>query len=167
MLVCQQQETNMNAFETFSTNPKFADVKTPDLTVALNELRVELGMAPVKAWKESRAKLEAAINKLCANVFAARQADEALKAASDQQKVDVPAPVKAKKLKADAVTDDFVIKGVALKFIMQELGMTDAKVARAKLRRNEVACLEGLQWVFAAKDVAAVKAILTGDRRKK
>ena len=40
------------------------DISTADLLKELNELREEKGLKPLKAWKESRAKLEAAIDKL-------------------------------------------------------------------------------------------------------
>ena len=56
---------------------------------------------------------------------------------------------------------------VTLSQIAQELSM-DAKVARAKLRRaKDMPPSAETRWVFAVKDVAAVKAILAGDARKK
>lgn len=88
--------------------------KTADLLATLNTLRAINGKAPIKAWKESRAKLEAAI--------AALTPAQSLGATEP-----APAPTRAPK----KVTSTF-------KDLLTELNMT-AKVARAKLRRAKVA----------------------------
>jgi hypothetical protein len=123
----------------------------------LNLLRGAAGMKPLKAWKESKDKLAAAIKKLMKpNV----KIEDVTSGATP-----VTAAVAKPKVVKDA-SKKSTVEGVGISTIAAELGI-DPKVARAKLRRqDEVPCIEGSKWMFAQKDVATIKAILKGDARK-
>ena len=140
--------------------------------IELNALRTAAGMKPLKAWKESKVKLVAAIEKLGAKpsnvevtkVPTGMTAEKAAKAVAK------PAP-KAKPAKATkpAAAKKSTGEGITISTIAAELGI-DPKVARAKLRRA-FADADGTgsngRWEFTKDKVAEVKAILTGDARKK
>lgn len=130
----------------------------------LNTLRAKNNLKPLKAWKESKAKLEAACAKL------AKVASVTDLPPNKELKVEASAGKKdAKKVvKKDAKpAKEKNVDGVSISTIAAELDI-DPKVARAKLRRqDEVPCIEGSQWLFDKKDVPAIKAILKGDARKK
>jgi hypothetical protein len=135
---------------------------TPIYTLAtLNTLRAKNGMPPLKAWKESKAKLEAAIGKLAAKAPLKDQLEVSAKPKDKPAAKDKPAKVtKPAAKKAN-------VEGVSVSTIAKELGI-DPKVARAKLRRqDDVPCIEGSQWLFDKADVSKIKAILKGDARKK
>ena len=203
-----------------------------ELFAFLNTRRVAAGLKPLKSWKESRMKLQAAIATLDLNRQLAEKADSTsshkvklselkggkdmlaqVARAADAAHVDVTAkrkekdaaiartakrmaaevgeavareharPVKStqsekdtspkkaskkldvKKPKTDAKNKD--VDGVSVGAIAAGIGM-DAKVARAKLRRAK-GVPQGIDggWLWKAKDVDAVKALLTGDARKK
>lgn len=132
----------------------------------LNTLRVAAGMKPLKAWKESKIKLDMAVSKLLnqntqATVDAAKdpptdKSAAAKKGASKTKVVKKPAAKKA------------TTEGVKVSTIAEELGI-DPKVARAKLRRHfgDTPKSGGGQWVFTKDKVAEIKAVLKGDARKK
>lgn len=126
----------------------------------LNALRTAAGMKPLKAWKESKDKLTAAVNKLRGAATTTQQ----LKASAE---VAVKKDAKKSAAKPKVKTTKPAVEGVSIKAIAKKLGIDD-KVARAKLRRqDDVPCIEGSRWVFAQKDVAAIEAILKNDARKK
>lgn len=125
----------------------------------LNALRTAVGMKPLKAWKESKVKLEAAIAKLQANTTTTQQL-EATKVIVDSL------TDKAEEIYQEVIKEKKNV-GVSISEIAKSLGIND-KVARAKLRRrDDVPCLPGKAWTFAHKDVAKVKEILKQDNRKK
>lgn len=131
---------------------------TAEKLKALNECRVQLGMKELKAWKESKEKLDLAL-------MTAQRAVGS-KAAENVQKL-----ADAVKRKTDALDKTPAKKGegTSLMQIAKDLGISD-KVARAKLRRlgdKVPACVEGHRWAWAGADVEAVKALLGGDRRVK
>lgn len=142
----------------------------------LNALRIAAGMTPLKSWKESKVKLDAAVAKLTKVV--SEDSDKAKanletvveKTLSDTKPAAAKATPKktakpAAKPKAEAKKD--APTGVSISTIAAECNM-DPKVARAKLRRqDDVPCIEGTQWLFEKSDVAKIKAILQGDARKK
>lgn len=159
----------------------------------LNALRVAVGKKPLAAWKESKAKLDAAIAALKetapaagpaahkANAVDAKptkdeffddleaQRDVLVKKQNAKAKVDTKTkPAKtAKSAKEPKAVKKTPGEGVSISTIAAELDI-DPKVARAKLRRqDEVPCIEGSQWLFNKSDIPAIKAILTGDARKK
>lgn len=141
--------------------------------IELNALRTAANMKPLKAWKESKDKLAAAIKKLSgkdstATVTKVPTGMTAAKAAKAKE----VKPAKAPKIAKEKVAKETKkIEGTPLSTIAEELGI-DAKVARAKLRRafadaDGTGSKEG-RWVFKTdKEVAEVKAILKGDARKK
>jgi hypothetical protein len=136
---------------------------TAELLTTFNEMRTAIGSKPLKAWKESRAKLEAAIAAWPASPVAAKdfelseaelaaQADRAKVQAAKAPKVEEEVPLPAPKLKfrkgtAKGDGDKRVTKDV--KFLdgretkkgdvwLTELCETyklNPKVARAKMRR--------------------------------
>lgn len=127
---------------------------TKDLLANLNILRAANNLKPLKAWKESRAKLEAAIAKL--------PAPKPAEAPKTETKKAKPAGKHTEGL-------------ISIKQIAADLGM-DAKVARAKLRRaftdaqgtgKDDAGQSDTRWMFTDEQVVRVKSILTGDKRKK
>lgn len=134
--------------------------------IELNALRIAAGMKPLKSWKESKAKLDAAVTKLSKTM----PVKETLKAS-----VELTAPEKETIKKLDKAVKKGVaaertaksVDGVSISTIATKLGI-DPKVARAKLRRQEdVPCIEGSQWLFKASDVSKIEALLKGDARKK
>ena len=114
------------------------EIATKDLLMELNELRKEKGMKPLKAWKESRAKLEAAIDKLDNEVVGDKEspAEEARverKAGRKRPAKKKPDPKKkptGKKRGPQPKNDGLL----SVSDIAREIGI-DPKVARAKLRR--------------------------------
>ncbi len=103
----------------------------------LNNLRVLNNKQPLKAWKESKAKLIAAYEKEYAISFHANQPEELR---GDELK----AHKKAKKIIADDLLKEEVARAaiiphnkVNVASIAKELGI-NPKVARAKLRKNKV-----------------------------
>jgi len=127
----------------------------------LNILRAKHDMKPLKAWKESKAKLEAACAKLAkvASVTDLPPNKELAKPAKEATKK----PVKTKPAAKAKV------EGVSVSTIAKDLGI-DPKVARAKLRRS-FGDADGTgsngRWVFTDAKVKEIKAILMGDARKK
>jgi hypothetical protein len=123
----------------------------------LNALRTAAGMKPLKAWKESKAKLDAAVAKL-------QETMPALTRAMTTDAKPAGKKVVVKKTAAKKATGE----GVKVSTIAEELGI-DPKVARAKLRRHfgDTPKSGGGQWVFTKDKVAEIKAILKGDARKK
>lgn len=118
----------------------------------LNTLRVAKGMKPLKAWKESKAKLDAAITKLSGTDAAPAKKTATTKAVK---------PAKAAKKTP--------VEGVSVSTIAAELGI-DPKVARAKLRRafgDADGTGSNGRWVFTKAKIAEIKEILKGDARKK
>jgi hypothetical protein len=144
--------------------------------VTLNLLRTKAGMAPLKAWKESKAKLEVAIGKLllatkadptAKELKATEVAKAAKKPAKEPKKIKdgMAAVAKAKSAKEKKTPVD----GVSISTIAAELDM-DPKVARAKLRRafgDADSTGSNGRWVFTDAKIKEIKAILTGDARKK
>lgn len=159
----------------------------------LNGLRTALGLKPLKGWKESKAKLEAAISKAEGElkVDTAGKIDRAplpvkppadapvgakvevlrTAAAKKDDKAPKAEDKKARKAPAEAPAKD--TKQVTLAEIAAELKIDD-KVARAKMRRLRdsgstllPARTSDSGWTFAAKDAAAVKALLQADNRGK
>lgn len=136
-----------------------AIVKTEDTTMAnlneLNALRTAAGMKPLKAWKESKAKLAEAITKLQSKTTVTQQLEATVRAIPTvNQKT-----VKVRELRK--------LEGVSIIDIAKELKV-DPKVARAKLRRRtDVPRLPGKAWTFDASQVKLIKEILRQDNRKK
>ena len=140
----------------------------------LNNLRILNGQKPLKAWKESKAKLEAAIKKLEAQTR--HDIEEAMEdAASDNidqlieedKKVPCRAPsVIEHELKSRPhPTPD----KVTLVEIAKELSI-NPKIARAKIRRGGDHCpgsLEEDKYVYAIGDKQKVIDFLTSDFRKR
>lgn len=150
--------------------------------IELNALRVANNMKPLKGWKESNAKLTAAIAKL-SKITPAQQALKAsvevtkvpagmmaakLAAAKEKEAKVAAKPAKVatpKKSDKQPVAKKPAIDGTSISTIATKLGI-DPKVARAKLRRafpeNDG------RWVFTNEaEVKKIEAILKGDARKK
>jgi len=140
--------------DTMTTKAKLAE---------LNTLRTIAGLKPLKAWKDSTAKLDAAI-------FAFTQKKEVVE--ENKNKIDeVTADKKSEPAKAKTVKKTKAAKtekpadGTSIATIASELDM-DPKVARAKLRRA-FPDHEGA-WNFTNKaEIDKIKAVLQGDARKK
>lgn len=153
-----------------SSNNGGPKMNTKEMLIELNEHRAALNMKPLKAWKESRAKLEDAINML------ANKLDDQ----ADKQPAPAPAPVAVpqtpeqkkvnrklrdgmapKKPAADAAPAG---ETVTIGQLCDKLSI-NPKVARAKLRRmNGKAELpapisEG-RWEWAANHTDALIALL-------
>lgn len=126
--------------------PKMKEDKitTKDMLIELNECRVALGQKPLKAWKESRAKLEDTINMLH------NELDERADTNPEPEKHPDPVAV-AKDAKKMAAQKEKSIKGkaaaapkkskpapnatnVTIGQLCEQLSI-NPKVARAKLRR--------------------------------
>jgi hypothetical protein len=160
---------------------------TMSTLIELNALRVANNMKPLKGWKESNAKLTAAIAKLSkitpaeqalkasvevtkvpAGMTAAKLAaakEKEAKAAAKPAPAAKPAKVAAKKTDKQPVAKKPAIDGTSVSTIATKLGI-DPKVARAKLRRafpeNDG------RWVFTNEaEIKKIEAILKGDARKK
>lgn len=151
---------------------------TAELFNTLNTLRVAAGKTALKAWKESRAKLEAAIAKEMGRTpeFEASQAE--LAAQIDRQKViDAKTPkveevdeapkasVGAARSPKKAAVDRETKKGDVWLTELCTRHSLHPKVARAKLRRlyaGDTKSLPALQgrWSWKAADVPAVIALL-------
>lgn len=150
--------------------------------IELNALRVANNMKPLKGWKESNAKLDAAIAKL-SKISTAEQALKAsvavtkvpagmtaAKLAAEKAKAEKKAAPKPPSAAKKAIANHPVVKkptieGTSVSTIATKLGI-DPKVARAKLRRafpeNDG------RWVFTNDaEVKKIEAILKGDARKK
>ena len=121
----------------------------------LNTLRVKNNMAPLKAWKESKAKLEAAIGKLTTK---ADPVAKELKATS----VAKAKPAKPTKVAKEKVAKEPKDNSLSISTIAEGLDI-DPKVARAKMRRAFGKKEEG-KW---PNTVAEIKKVLSGDSRKK
>lgn len=149
----------------------------------LNALRTAAGMKPLKSWKESKAKLDAAVAKLTkkptkdeffegleqqrdALVKKQDEASAKTKVATKTAKVAAKEPAKSK----PAAAKKEASTGTTISTIAKKLGI-DPKVARAKLRRAfgdaDGSGKEGSRWEFTAKRVAEIEEILKGDARKK
>lgn len=137
--------------------------------IELNALRTAAGMKPLKAWKESKAKLDAAIAKLGAkpsNVevtkvptgMTAAKKEKADAKASKPVKVPATKTTKVKVVKDKKSTGE----GLSISTIAEELDI-DPKVARAKMRRAFGLKEEG-KWPTS---IAEVKKVLQTDARKK
>lgn len=140
----------------------------------LNTLRVAAGMKPLKAWKESKVKLEAAIAKLAQKLPEATDPTPAQRATVERMAKEVIAKTSGR---AAATGDNMqqVPKAkpanteglISIATIADELDI-DPKVARAKLRRaGNVTGSSDSRWMFTKEQAAAAKAILSGDKRKK
>jgi hypothetical protein len=151
----------------------------PMTTLAkLNALRVTNKMNPLKSWKESKAKLEAAIVKLAAQskleasgVIADASAVEvkkipagmtAAKLAAQAAKAAKPEPKSAKEPKEKPAKTPKDKSGPSISTIATELGI-DPKVARSHMRRVYGLQKEG-KW---PNDVMEIKKVLSNDARKK
>lgn len=123
---------------------------TNEMLAQLNELRTAANMKPLKAWKESRAKLEAAIATLSLQAqidakFEASQSEiDAQQTRKDIQDakhtLDMNALPEVKKSASQKSTP--AKRSFSMAKVLNELGFTtlaQVKVARAKLRRNNVA----------------------------
>lgn len=158
-----------------------------NLLERLNALRGSMGKKALTSWKESKAKLEAAISKVEAELKAstagkidrAPPPDKLLGTEVDRKPAakvaDAPKAEKAPDVAAavkKAPAPAGKPKVVTLSEIAGELKIDD-KVARAKMRRLRdskaaiPACVTEHGWTFAAKDAAAVKALLQADGRGK
>jgi hypothetical protein len=73
------------------------EIATKDLLVELNELREELGLKPLKSWKESRAKLEDRIDELDEQVQSKKSANKEAEPAPKAKKSAPKAPKKEKR----------------------------------------------------------------------
>lgn len=127
----------------------------------LNALRTANSMKPLKSWKESKAKLDAAIKKLSASSSTTTQLKASVEAVASK-------PV-AKKPAAKAEAKKPAKDGTSISTIAAELGI-DPKVARAKLRRafgDADGTGSNGRWVFTQAKIAEIKKILQGDARKK
>lgn len=142
--------------------------------IELNALRTAANMKPLKAWKESKAKLDAAIAKLTGipadqakqvevtkvpTGMTAAKAEAAAKKVA--KKASKPASAKAKPLNKGAQAKKDSADNI-LSTVAAELDI-NTKVARAKLRR-EFGLKEEGKWPSTVKDM---KAFLEGDKRKK
>lgn len=129
---------------------------TPIYTLAtLNTLRAKNNMPPLKAWKESKAKLEAAISKLAAKAPLKEQLEVSAKP------VKTPKDKPAKKATKSTVTKKAKSE-ISISTIAEECNM-DPKVARAKMRRKFGLKEEG-KWPTS---MAEIKKVLDTDARKK
>jgi hypothetical protein len=166
---------------------------TMSTLIELNALRIANNLKPLKGWKESNAKLTAAIAKLSKIT----PAEQALKASVEVTKIPAgmtaaklaaakekaakakpsdPVLKKGDKIAASKKTDKQpvakkpAIEGVSVSTIATKLGI-DPKVARAKLRRAfgdaDGSGKDGSRWVFSDTKAKEVEAILKGDARKK
>jgi hypothetical protein len=162
--------------------------------VELNALRVAQGMKPLKAWKESKEKLTAAIDKLRAEqvpVASLGKDNPGIKPVQPEPakpKSGSPGPkllsqlinapfVEARKAKTNVAKETLaaVAKNdksgdfVSIRTIADKLNMSH-KRARASCRRHHKdmpAGVEGSQYWFHKSEVPAVEAILQRDNRKK
>ena len=109
------------------------EITTADLLKELNELREEKGMKPLKAWKQSRTKLEAEIDKLDEEVVGdtGSPAEENRKERKAKRKKPAKKKASGKKRGPQPKNDGLL----SVSDIAREIGI-DPKVARAKLRRN-------------------------------
>jgi len=109
----------------------------------LNTIRARLGKAPLKSWKESKAKLLTTIEKLTAQLPVEAQKK---------------APKKAPKVNGENVTLANIARGIGL----------DPKIARAKMRRIEIpAGFEVSRHVYHPQHKQWVVNVLQRDMRKK
>ena len=123
----------------------------------LNTLRVAAGMKPLKAWKESKAKLDAAVKKLAADGDVAEEINQ-LNDAAEKSAATKSSKKTSKTTSAKPAAKKATTEGVKVSTIAEELGI-DPKVARAKLRRHfgDTPKSGGGQWVFTKDKVAEKK----------
>lgn len=135
----------------------------------LNNLRTSANMKPLKAWKESKVKLLAAIAKL--EKIAADDEGPGVPSPTNKSADAMPVKVKAANKPAGKHTEGLI----SVATIAKDLNM-DPKVARAKLRRafadaegtgRAAAGSSDSRWMFTKDQAAKAKAILEGDKRKK
>lgn len=102
------------------------DIATKDLLMELNELREAKDMKPIKTWKQSRAKLEEAIDNLDAESTPPANKKPVTKKKKPAAKKKPPGKKRGPQPKDDGL--------LSVSDIAREIGI-DPKVARAKLRR--------------------------------
>jgi hypothetical protein len=142
--------------------------------IELNALRTAAKMKPLKAWKESKAKLVAAIAKLTGIAPSAAKVVEVTKipAGMTAKKVAAEAakaakPAKTAKVAKEKTTTKPAAEGMSVSTLAEQLGI-DPRVARSKLRRAFPDRDPGERWVFTTeKQVAEIRTILVTDNRKK
>lgn len=106
-------------------------MKNPHHTLEyLNSLRVAVGKKPLKAWKESKAKLDEAVNKLLPRNSDGEVIGEGVIASGAPKRV-------KKSIDEEANTNPHDFSTVTLVAIAKELGI-NPRVARAKMRRVSV-----------------------------
>lgn len=173
------ENDNHNTTEDIMTK----QITTKEMLTQLNHLRDILGMAPLKAWKESRAKLEAKIKELEAKADEddldkpedeleeeARLADQEAEESVDEtpapakdEKDTEKAPRTPKKRGASKAERDTV----SLADIARECNVRP-QTARAKFRRilkrddNAPQPLESGKWDFNASDKKRLVELLKG-----
>jgi hypothetical protein len=152
-----------------------AAAKISDMLAELNTHRSDRGLPPLKSWKESRVKLQGAIDKFNGinleegidKVFKTKKEREKMKKLAEtspkgvavalhnaelQQKYQKEHMPKTKRIGDELDPGNLVS-------ICEELGMT-TKRARARLRGSTFA-KKGKLWRFAGADVKKVKEFLT------
>lgn len=134
------------------------------ITARINELRTELGMNTIKAWKASVAAGLDAIAKLEASLPVA---DVAADTSTDDTPA-LPGDATPKQVKSVTVAEPDEPTTVTLANIAKSMSL-DAKVARSKARRHADAfkAFEVSRHEYPVADRDAIVALLRGDARRK